>query len=83
MNTSSDCRMACENIVVTLVYSNSAKWLWWNDYKAKQNEHFSNTEKNQYDVRSSHETFDHLYSQAKKLLDNDSYNKAHVSCIVE
>jgi len=31
--TASDCRMAGENIVVTLVYSNSAKWLWWNDYK--------------------------------------------------
>lgn len=52
MNTSSDCRMACENIIVTLVYSNSAKWLWWNDYKVCKAKHFSNTEKkkNQNDV---------------------------------
>lgn len=52
MNTSPDCRMTCENIVVTLVYSNSAKWLWWNDYKVCKAKQISPTQKkkNQYDV---------------------------------
>jgi len=67
--TASDCRMAGENIVVTLVYSNSAKWLWWNDYKickAKRTflQHWKQSNKKK---ESSHETFYHLYSQAKKM----------------
>lgn len=49
MNTSSDCRMASENIIVTLAFKKSAKRLWWNDYnvcKTKKN----SQKNNQYNI---------------------------------
>lgn len=66
MNTSPDCRMTCENIVVTLVYSNSAKWLWWNDYKVCKAKQISPTQKKKINMMLQM-TFDHLYSQKKKF----------------